>query len=195
MFWRSFPGSSCHSEGLPAVVTMALAIGYREWCANAIVRRLPAVETLGCATVICSDKTGTLTQNKMNVQKIWTGDKVYEVVGEGYAPHGRFLSDRQTVNPKQDTALLMTLKAAVLCNNARLQRGKLEIKPLWRGHREEWQIQGDPTEGALLVAGARAGLWREDLERQAKRLQELPFDGTRKRMSVLYNEARKYSIR
>ncbi|NLP36181.1 MAG: calcium-transporting P-type ATPase, PMR1-type [Firmicutes bacterium] len=178
-------------EGLPAVVTMALAIGVQRMVRrNAIVRRLPAVETLGCATVICSDKTGTLTQNKMNVQKIWTGDKVYEVVGEGYAPHGRFLSDRQTVNPKQDTALLMTLKAAVLCNNARLQRGKLEIKPLWRGHREEWQIQGDPTEGALLVAGARAGLWREDLERQAKRLQELPFDGTRKRMSVLYNESK-----
>ena len=178
-------------EGLPAVVTMALAIGVQRMVRkNAIVRRLPAVETLGCATVICSDKTGTLTQNKMNVQKIWTAEKIFEVEGEGYVPHGRFYFGKELINPKQDPALLLTLKAAVLCNNAQLYRDKMEIKPLWRGAKEEWQIQGDPTEGALLVAGARAGLWREDMEREAKRLRELPFDGTRKRMSVLYADSK-----
>lgn len=177
-------------EGLPAVVTIALAIGVQRMVRkNAIVRRLPAVETLGCATIICSDKTGTLTQNKMNVQEIWTGGQHYYIEGTGYSPQGKFIRGKRQINPGQDTALMLTLTAAVLCNNAQLLRGKMEIQPLWRGRAAEWEIQGDPTEGALLVAGARAGLWREDLERNRQRLGEVAFDGTRKRMSVLYSGA------
>jgi Ca2+-transporting ATPase len=175
-------------EGLPAVVTIALAVGVQRMVRkNAIVRRLPAVETLGCATVICSDKTGTLTQNKMNVREIWAGGRQFKVEGEGYNPQGRFLAGEHTVRPEKDSGLLLALTAAILCNNAELQRGNVEIKPMWRGRQSEWDVHGDPTEGALLVAGARAGLWRDDLERRMSREGELPFDGVRKRMSVLYN--------
>lgn len=176
-------------EGLPAVVTIALAVGVQRMVRkNAIVRRLPAVETLGCATVICSDKTGTLTQNKMNVREIWAGGQQFSVEGDGYIPQGQFLAGERPVKPEQNQALMLALTAAVLCNNAQLRKGNVEVKPMWRGgSRAEWNIQGDPTEGALLVAGARAGLWREDLERQMHREGEVPFDGKRKRMSVLYS--------
>ncbi|HZK25816.1 MAG TPA: calcium-translocating P-type ATPase, SERCA-type [Oscillospiraceae bacterium] len=175
-------------EGLPAVVTIALAIGVQRMVRkNAVVRRLPAVETLGCATIICSDKTGTLTQNKMNVQEIWAGGRHYRVAGEGYSPQGQFLSGTRQIKPGKDAGLMLTLTASVLCNNAQLLKGNMEIQPLWRGKTASWEIQGDPTEGALVVAGARAGLWREDLERSMQRLGEIPFDGARKRMSVLYS--------
>ena len=178
-------------EGLPAVVTIALAVGVQRMVKkNAIVRRLPAVETLGCATVICSDKTGTLTQNKMNVREIWVGGQSYQVDGEGYIPQGEFRTGNSTVKPGQDPDLTMALTVAILCNNAQLRKGNVEVKPMWRGGRAQWEIHGDPTEGALLVAGARAGLWREDLERELKRQGEVPFDGTRKRMSVFYSGRR-----
>ncbi|HHX75125.1 MAG TPA: cation-translocating P-type ATPase, partial [Firmicutes bacterium] len=171
----------------PAVVTVALAVGVQRMVKkNAIVRRLPAVETLGCATVICSDKTGTLTQNKMNVREIWAGGRHYSVLGEGYAPHGAFIREGGTVKARNEPALLLALTAAVLCNNARLVRGSVPVMPLWRRKEAAWEIQGDPTEGALLVAGAKAGLWREELEQNLRRIAEQPFDGTRKRMSVLY---------
>ncbi|MDW7650223.1 MAG: calcium-translocating P-type ATPase, SERCA-type [Bacillota bacterium] len=174
-------------EGLPAVVTIALAVGVQRMVRkNAIVRRLPAVETLGCATVICSDKTGTLTQNKMNVREIWAGGRSYQVSGEGYEPQGQYMTGGKPVKPGQEPALMLALTTALLCNNAQLHKGAVNIKPMWRGGRAQWEIHGDPTEGALLVAGARAGLWREDLERQLQRTGEVPFDGTRKRMSVLY---------
>jgi Ca2+-transporting ATPase len=179
-------------EGLPAVVTIALAVGVQRMVRkNAIVRRLPAVETLGCATVICSDKTGTLTQNKMNVTNIWAGGRDFRMEGEGYNPQGKFLSGEQPVRPDQDPGLLLALTVAVLCNNAQLRKGDVEVKPMWRGTRKsEWEVRGDPTEGALVVAGARAGLWREDLELQMERTGEVPFDGTRKKMSVLYRGAK-----
>jgi|LSQX01.3.fsa_nt_gb Ca2+-transporting ATPase len=174
-------------EGLPAVVTIALAIGVQRMVKrNALVRKLPAVETLGCATVICSDKTGTLTQNKMNVRQVWTNGTLYNVEGDGYSPAGRYFAAGKAINPRGDEALKLTLAAAALCNNARLYRKKTEIKALWRGGEGDWHIHGDPTEGALLVAGARAGVWREDLEREMRRIAEKPFDGRRKRMSVLY---------
>ncbi|NLN06428.1 MAG: calcium-translocating P-type ATPase, SERCA-type [Firmicutes bacterium] len=174
-------------EGLPAVVTIALALGVQRMVKkNAIVRRLPAVETLGCATVICSDKTGTLTQNKMNVKEIWAGGRHYTVEGEGYAPHGAFKQGDKKVKPQDEPALLLALTAAVLCNNASLYRGSMPVMPLWRQKKVTWEIQGDPTEGALLAAGAKAGLWREDLEQKLRRVAEQPFDGTRKKMSVLY---------
>jgi Ca2+-transporting ATPase len=176
-------------EGLPAVVTIALAVGVQRMVRkNAIVRRLPAVETLGCATVICSDKTGTLTQNKMNVREIWAGGRLYQVEGEGYSPHGNFYTDGQVVKPNREPALLLALTVSVLCNNAQLRKGALNIKPMWRNSGGvEWGVDGDPTEGALLVTGARAGLWRADLERKVKRTEEVPFDGIRKRMSVVYD--------
>ena len=169
------------------MVTIALAIGVQRIVKrNALVRKLPAVETLGCATVICSDKTGTLTQNKMNVRQVWTNGTLYNVEGDGYSPAGRYFAAGKAINPRGDEALKLTLAAAVLCNNARLYRKKTEIKALWRGGEGGWHIHGDPTEGALLVAGARAGVWREDLEREMRRIAEKPFDSRRKRMSVLY---------
>ncbi|MBS3887477.1 MAG: calcium-translocating P-type ATPase, SERCA-type [Dethiobacter sp.] len=176
-------------EGLPAVVTIALAVGVQRMVRkNAIVRRLPAVETLGCATVICADKTGTMTQNKMNVREVWAGGHQYQVEGEGYLPQGRFLAGGQPVKANSEPGLMLALTAAVLCNNAQLRKGNLEVKAIWRGgSRAEWGIHGDPTEGALLVAGARAGVWLEDLERQSRRVGEIPFDGLRKRMSVIYS--------
>lgn len=174
-------------EGLPAVVTIALALGVQRMAKkNAIVRRLPAVETLGCATVICSDKTGTLTQNKMNVREIWAGGRHYTVEGEGYVPHGTFMREGKKIKPQDEPVLLLALTAAVLCNNARLFRSGMPVAPLWRQKKATWEIQGDPTEGALLAAGAKAGLWREDLEQKLRRVAEEPFDGTRKKMSVLY---------
>ncbi len=178
-------------EGLPAVVTIALAIGVQRMVRkSAIVRHLPAVETLGCATVICSDKTGTLTQNKMNMREIWAAGVSYRVEGEGYSPQGIFSKGNHKVKPAAEEELMLALSVSVLCNNARLHKGPVEIRPLWRGGRTaEWNIEGDPTEGALLVAGARAGLWREDLEREWERVAEIPFDGTRKRMTVIYSGA------
>ncbi len=176
-------------EGLPAVVTIALAVGVQRMIKkNAIVRRLPAVETLGCATVICSDKTGTLTQNKMNVREIWAGGKMYQVEGDGYSPHGSFsYAQGQIVKPDREPELQLALTISVLCNNAELRKGKLNITPMWRNSSgADWCVDGDPTEGALLVAGARAGLWRADLEKKVKRTEEVPFDGKRKRMSVVY---------
>lgn len=176
-------------EGLPAVVTIALALGVQRMSKkNAIIRRLPAVETLGCATVICSDKTGTLTQNKMNVREIWSGGETCRVEGEGYSPQGEYICHGRKISATRDPALQMALTAAVLCNNARLRRDDLVVKPHWRGGRNTWNVQGDPTEGALLVAGARAGFWREDLEKNIIRVGEIPFDGSRKRMSVLYKK-------
>jgi len=176
-------------EGLPAVVTIALAVGVQRMVRkNAIVRRLQAVETLGCATVICADKTGTMTQNKMNVREIWAGGRQYQVEGEGFLPQGRFLAGEQLVKANSEPGLMLALTVAALCNNAQLRKGNLEVKAIWRGgSRAEWGIHGDPTEGALLVAGARAGVWLEDLEREGQREGEIPFDGKRKRMSVLYS--------
>jgi P-type Ca2+ transporter type 2C len=175
-------------EGLPAVVTIALAIGVQRMVKkNAIVRKLPAVETLGCATVICSDKTGTLTQNKMNVQEIWAGGNSFKIEGDGYSPQGTFLSKGSRIKPGQIPDLLLALTVATLCNNSELHKGSVEVRPMWRGSRAEWNISGDPTEGALLVSGARAGLWRSDLERRMKRLGEIAFDGVRKRMTVIYS--------
>jgi Ca2+-transporting ATPase len=174
-------------EGLPAVVTVALASGVQRMAKKkAIVRRLPAVEALGCATVICTDKTGTLTQNKMNVREIWAGNTRYLVEGEGYSPHGKFIACGKTIRPAQGSDLAEALQVAALCNNAHLRRGEIALRPLWRGGKDEWRIDGDPTEGALLVAAARAGIWRGDVERRLRRIAEIPFDGSRRRMAVVY---------
>jgi Ca2+-transporting ATPase len=168
-------------EGLPAVVTIALALGVRRMVQrNALVRKLPSVETLGSATVICTDKTGTLTQSEMTVRKIGLPGRVVDVSGDGYVPEGDFRVDGQQLDP-EDRDLQVVLKIGVLCSNARLSRGT--------GDGSAWRIIGDPTEGALLAAAGKADLWREDLEEEYKFLAELPFDSNRKRMSAIWQGA------
>lgn len=176
-------------EGLPAIVTVALAIGVQKMVKRqAIVRALPAVETLGCATVICSDKTGTLTQNEMTVRQLYLGGATAQVTGEGYEPHGKFIFEK--VDKAQEKSLPQALKIAALCNNALLQKDRIPLKGLFRQEKGgSWQIGGDPTEGALLVAAAKAGIWREAIENKEKRIWEIPFDAERKRMSVIYEAA------
>lgn len=174
-------------EGLPAIVTIALAIGVQRMVKrNAIIRRLPAVETLGCATVICSDKTGTLTQNKMTVRRIVTPAAEIEVSGEGYDPKGEF----NFIKGKDEKGLDLLLKTAALCNNAVLTKGNITVGGLLRRltKRMDWDINGDPTEGALLVMAAKGGMWRQHIEKKERRIAELPFDSDRKRMSVIYRE-------
>ena len=159
-------------EGLPAVVTMSLALGTREMLQrNALVRRLPSVETLGSATVICTDKTGTLTENRMTVVQAWAAGTSYEVTGRGYSPEGEILVDGVAVSPDEADALRETLWAGLLCNDA-----SLELEP-------EPKVLGDPTEGALLVAAGKIGL---TLSPEDGRLGEIPFDSDRKRMTTIH---------
>jgi P-type Ca2+ transporter type 2C len=178
-------------EGLPAIVTIALAIGVQRMIRrNAIVRKLPAVETLGCATIICSDKTGTLTQNRMTVQEVLTARGAFTLSGNGNETHGIFSHQGKDIKPAHFPDLIKALKAAVYCNNAFLQKKGVRLKAMWReaGRPEDLEIKGDPTEGALLVAAVKAGVWREDLEKEWTREQEYPFDSTRKRMGVIYGK-------
>ncbi|MCR4441167.1 MAG: cation-translocating P-type ATPase [Peptococcaceae bacterium] len=176
-------------EGLPAIVTVTLAAGVQKMVKRqAIVRELHAVETLGCATVICSDKTGTLTKNEMTVRRIYLAGTTVQVTGEGYDPHGRLTcSGDESWTEKNKGGIDQAMKIAALCNNASLRKNNITIKGLFRnGDRQAWKVEGDPTEGALLVAAAKAGLWRETLERKENRVREIPFDSERKRMSVVY---------
>ncbi len=171
-------------EGLPAVVTITLALGVTRMVRrNALIRKLPAVETLGSATVICSDKTGTLTKNEMTVTKLFVGDEVVEITGEGYEPVGEILatgaasSDPSSERPSSadlPSGLRQLLTASVLCNGATLQQNE-----------GGWHILGDPTEGALLVAAAKAGLRLEQLETNHRFLGEVPFDPERKMMTIV----------
>ncbi len=170
-------------EGLPAVITVTLALGTQRMVRRrALIRKLPAVETLGSVTTICSDKTGTLTQNKMVAQHICTPHRTYEVNGEGYAPQGSFVGHDRLKPPGQgvlpdpaaDLSLASLLLVGVLCNDSiLLQEGK------------EWSILGDPTEGSLVVLAAKRGLQRSALQQEWPRCGEIPFSAERKRMSVL----------
>ncbi len=176
-------------EGLPAIVTIALALGVQRMIRRkAIVRKLPSVETLGCASVICSDKTGTLTQNKMTVTHMWMSGKTLDVAGDGYTPAGDIKLKGSPVDVKGDTALRRFLQIGALCNNAVLVQ---EAPADSSGKRKtisaegSWTIKGDPTEGALVVLAAKAGLTAASLEGLYKRIAEFPFDSERKRMSVL----------
>ncbi len=165
-------------EGLPAVVTIVLALGVQQMIKkNAIIRRLPAVETLGATTVICSDKTGTLTQNQMTVQKLVLTDREITVEGAGYQPFGQFRQEDQSVQSSDDQTIALLLKAAVLCNNAILRQSE---------DNQHWEIIGDPTEGSLVVAAAKAGYQKEGLENEYPRLKEFSFDSDRKRMSTIH---------
>ncbi|MCD1257912.1 calcium-translocating P-type ATPase, SERCA-type [Paenibacillus athensensis] len=175
-------------EGLPAIVTIALALGVQRMIKRkAIVRKLPSVETLGCASVICSDKTGTLTQNKMTVTHIWAGGDLLEVSGDGYTPQGELLLDGRPTDPRRHPIVSRLLQVSVLCNNASLHEEKMETKR--KKSKDEaqavWSIKGDPTEGALVVLGAKGGMTQEALAGSFARIAEFPFDSERKRMSVI----------
>ncbi|MEW9667558.1 calcium-translocating P-type ATPase, SERCA-type [Ammoniphilus sp. 3BR4] len=175
-------------EGLPAIVTIALALGVQRMIKRkAIVRKLPSVETLGCASVICSDKTGTLTQNKMTVRRIWVEGKQVEVTGTGYEPFGEFVFEGKEIRPERHAAFKRLLEINALCNNARLVEGKEGKKSILSRENKEWAIVGDPTEGALLVASAKAGFQPSSLT-QWERQKEFPFDSERKMMSVLVKD-------
>lgn len=183
-------------EGLPAIVTIALALGVQRMIKRkAIVRKLPSVETLGCASVICSDKTGTLTQNKMTVTRLWQGGRSLEVSGEGYEPTGQVTESGKSLDLKNDQAMRRLLQVSALCNNAILESIDAEQRSM-RGTRSVkkkestsdklvWDIKGDPTEGALLVMAAKLGATPESLATLYRREQELPFDSDRKLMSVI----------
>ncbi|WP_274361557.1 calcium-translocating P-type ATPase, SERCA-type [Paenibacillus thermotolerans] len=177
-------------EGLPAIVTIALALGVQRMIKRkAIVRKLPSVETLGCATVICSDKTGTLTQNKMTVTKLWLGGRKLDVTGEGYEPQGHILAGGEKIDCREDSALRRFLQISVLCNNAALVKEETVVQDKRKKAKSTvqtiWNIKGDPTEGALMVLGAKADVTRSSLEGLYSRVAEFPFDSERKRMSVL----------
>ena len=164
-------------EALPAVVTISLAMGVQRMVKrHALIRRLPAVETLGSTSVICSDKTGTLTKDEMTVRKVWDGDGLWDVSGSGYEPHGAFTSgDISQPSP----LLLALLRAGALASDADMVRSE---------HREQWHIKGDPTEGALIVAAAKAGLHKRELDAQSPRINEIPFSSETKRMTTLHAE-------
>ncbi len=163
-------------EGLPTVVTISLALGIRSMAKrNAIVRKLPIVETLGSATVICTDKTGTLTQGIMSVDWVYAGGTVLRIEGRGYSPEGCFLSeDGKILNPQESAAFRRMLECSVLCSDASLMN-----------EGGEWKIAGDTTEGALLVMARRAGMDIEAFRRAHPRKDEIAFDPKRKMMSTL----------
>jgi Ca2+-transporting ATPase len=159
-------------EGLPAVVTISLALGARELAKrNAIIRKLSSAETLGAVTVICSDKTGTLTKGEMTVREIYVDKNMIEVTGVGYEPKGEFLLEGKPVKPEEEQGLSLILKAATLCSNAQCD-GKSVI--------------GDTTEGALIVAAAKYGSIKEELEKGAPRVHEVTFTSERKRMTTVH---------
>ena len=166
-------------EGLPAVVTIALALGVQRMVKrHALIRKLPSVETLGCATVICTDKTGTLTRNEMTVQTVVAAGIHYEASGVGYAPLGEFRTAGRSLQSAEAVALHAALTCGALCNasNLRLEEGA-------------WKITGDPTEVALLTAASKAGLDRAALEAGQPLVAELPFDSIRKRMTMIRRTA------
>ncbi len=167
-------------QGLPIVVTITLAIGVRRMAKrNAIIRKLQAVDTLGSATVICTDKTGTLTTNQMTVRKILQNDRVLEVTGAGFNPEGEIRLNNSPVNVAEDNPLKLLLQAATLCNDARLRYHESNGE-------KRWEIFGDPTEGALIVASAKVNLHKEALEEEQPRIDEIPFDAKERYMATFH---------
>ncbi len=163
-------------EGLPAAVTITLAIGVSRMAKRrAVIRRLPAVETLGSTTVICSDKTGTLTENQMTVREVWTPDSCVDVTGNGYAPDGELRCGDEVRSTDDDAALRWTLLAGAACNDAGLHLDD-----------GQWTIVGDPTEAAMLVVAAKAGLTAERVRRAYPRVATIPFSSERQYMATLH---------
>jgi len=169
-------------EGLPIITTVALTLGVTRMAAKkAIIRKLPAVETLGCTTVICSDKTGTLTMNEMSVRKIFTNNDLLDVTGHGYDPRGTFYLKNNELDPNFNAPLMMTLRIGTLCNDASLSKQESTSDG------GKWELIGDPTEGALIVSAAKARLWKNELEKDTPRIGEIPFDSGRKSMSTIHS--------
>ncbi|MEH2382312.1 MAG: cation-transporting P-type ATPase [Nostoc sp.] len=163
-------------EGLPAVITVTLALGTQRMVRqNALIRKLPAVETLGSVTTICSDKTGTLTQNKMVVQSVSTNNKTFRVTGEGYTPTGDFQLNGQKISLEESPEISALSVACAVCNDSVLQK-----------EQGEWAILGDPTEGALLTLAGKAGIEKDQWNSKLPRVREFPFSSERKRMSVIF---------
>ncbi|KKR81356.1 MAG: ATPase, P-type (Transporting), HAD superfamily, subfamily IC [Candidatus Daviesbacteria bacterium GW2011_GWC1_40_9] len=169
---------SAFPEGLPAVLITTLAVGARRMAKkNAIVNRMSIIETLGETTVICTDKTGTLTSGEMTVKKIYLNGKMVQVSGSGYEAAGEFSVAERSFDPKKNPGLTLLLKTAVICNDSRIKR---------TGEDHQYKISGTPTEGALMILAAKAHLFREDLS--YLRVEEIPFTSDRKMMSVLSKE-------
>ena len=166
-------------EGLPAVITVTLALGTQRMVKrHALIRKLPAVETLGSVNAICSDKTGTLTQNKMIVQQVETVRAAWTVTGDGYEPRGDFVdTQKQVIKPEEQTELFTLLIACILCNDATLSQNEPGA----------WHIIGDPTEGALLSLAGKAHLNQQTLNSKVRRVSEFPFSAERKQMSTIYS--------
>ncbi|MBK5938742.1 carbonate dehydratase [Halochromatium roseum] len=164
-------------EGLPAIMTITLAIGVQRMAGrNAIIRRLPAVETLGTVGVICSDKTGTLTRNEMTVGTIATQARELRLTGTGYDPHGVFLAEDEPIDAQADPLLIAALRGVTLCNDAAMEL-----------HEGEWRVHGGPMEGALLVAAVKAGLDTELLAKERPRTDLIPFESSHKFMATLHH--------
>ncbi|MBW3001114.1 calcium-translocating P-type ATPase, SERCA-type [Candidatus Woesearchaeota archaeon] len=169
-------GVAAVPEGLPATMTISLALGVQRMAKRkAIMRKLSSVETLGSTTVICTDKTGTLTKNEMTVRKIWVNNKTIDVQGEGYDPKGSFLYSNK---PYSETTLTKLLRTGLLCNNAVLQKDEAN----------KWAIVGDPTEGALVVSAVKAGINEQQEEKDYARVFELPFSSDAKRMITMHKD-------
>jgi Ca2+-transporting ATPase len=167
-------------EALAAIVTGALAIGMHHMAKqNALVRKMPAVETLGCTTVICSDKTGTLTKGEMTVRRVYTAGTDFEVTGAGYEPRGEFRGEG-VERARRSASFRLFLQGSMLCNDSSLFQEE--------GH---WTIKGDPTEAALVVLGEKAGFGHEELELEFPRVEEIPFSSERKRMSTIHQSGEK----
>lgn len=164
-------------EGLPAIVTVALSLGVQKMIRKkALVRKLPVVETIGCASVICSDKTGTMTENKMTVTKLWASGYEWQVEGIGYTPNGKIIPNRHAKGFTSELKKLITY--GVLCSNAEINfDGK------------NYTLDGDPTEAALIISGMKAGIERAQLKNEFTQIKEFPFDNVRKRMSVVVSDA------
>jgi Ca2+-transporting ATPase len=163
-------------EALPAVVTISLALGVKRMVKrNALVRRLPAVETLGATSVICTDKTGTLTKDEMTVRQVFVAGQILEVSGAGYEPKGEFSQDGLPVEPPE--SLLLLLRAAALASDANVAYNEDDSR---------WMVKGDPTEAALVVAAAKAGLKKTDLDAEFPRASEIPFSSESKRMTTIH---------
>jgi magnesium-transporting ATPase (P-type) len=166
-------------EGLPAIITITLALGVQRMARkNAIIRRLPAVETLGSVTVICSDKTGTLTRNEMTVTTVLRADRAYEVEGAGYRPDGAFLVDGDAINPWDDQRLLELARAGLLCNDGSISEQD-----------GVWSVQGDPTDGALITLALKAGVHGEKAHEVLPRSDVIPFESDHKFMATLHQDS------
>jgi len=165
-------------EGLPAALTITLAIGVSKMAKrHAIIRKLPAIETLGSTNVICSDKTGTLTKNQMTVQHVFTITDSFEITGIGYEPKGEFLSGSQNINPHENLLLKECLIAGLLCNDSNLVSSD-----------DNWRIEGDPTEGSLLVSASKFGLSRESIQKEMPRMDSIPFESEYQYMATLHKK-------